>query len=136
MGRAVVSPGNLAALVEGLGGLAARHDRRVPVRPHRDLAPFERLVLQVTRPVLREPVLLRQDEPARADGSKVRARTSPRTTTSPSNSALHRFSPSFAKSSSTNVVAFVAHSTTMLSSNSRYGRSCLVRTQYSRWGSV
>src|SRR5437773_9222598 len=73
MGRAVVSPGDLAALVEGLGGFAARQDRRVPVCPHRDLAPFERLVLQVARPVLREPVLLRQDEPARADASKVRS---------------------------------------------------------------
>src|SRR5438132_6433968 len=72
MGRAVVSPGHLAALVEGLCGLAARHDRRVSVRPHRDLAPFERLVLQVARPVLRKPVLLRQDEPARADPPKVR----------------------------------------------------------------
>src|SRR5438876_1536365 len=73
MGRAVVSPGHLAALVEGLCGLAARHDRRVPVRPHRHLAPFERLVLQVARPVLRKPVLLRQDEPARPDASKVRS---------------------------------------------------------------
>src|SRR5438093_6530941 len=72
MGRAVVSPEDLAALVEGLGRLAARHDRGVPVRPQCDLAPFERLVLQIARPVLREPVLLRQDEPARADGSKVR----------------------------------------------------------------
>src|SRR5207249_1486333 len=73
MGRAIVSPGNLAAFVEGLCGLAARHDRGVPVRPHRHLAPFERLVLQIARPVLRKPVLLRQDEPARTDASKVRS---------------------------------------------------------------
>src|SRR5438132_5508505 len=46
---------------------------------------------------------------------KSEARTSPRTTTSPSNSALRRFSPSFAKSSSTNVVAFVIDSASILS---------------------
>src|SRR5438309_7232336 len=73
MGRAVVSPGDLAALVEGLRGLPAGHDRRVPVRPHRDLTPFERLVLQIARPVLRKPVLFRQDEPPRTDASKVRS---------------------------------------------------------------
>src|SRR2546421_11785195 len=107
MGRAVISPGDLAAFVEGLGRLAARHDRRVPVGPHRELAPFERLVLQIARPVLREPVLLRQDEPARADASKVWGKDIARRTTAPSNSALRNFSWGFVKSASPQVVAFV-----------------------------
>ncbi len=136
MGRAVVSPRDLAPLVEGFRGLAARHDCRVSVRPHRHLAPFERLVLQVARPVLRKPVLLRQDEPARTDASKVRSQDIAQDDDVASNSALRKFSPSFAKSSSTNVVAFVIDSASMLSWDRGYGRSCHVRTRDFECGSL